>query len=602
MLTADQIEKIQEILPGYNQFGLWKKEVRDGKQTKVPHSAKRLLAGARVNCPDDWGTIDDQVQHLHDFDGLSVLLSEKLCAIDIDHAIKDNGTLAPLAIDVMDLIPSYWERSPSGTGLHGFFYVNDVPDKDVYYLKNSKPYRNPDTGEETIDLEFPNLALEQYHPGVSNRVMTITGNVVRDLPITDQTENYKTFLNKYMRRPSNQCLQMTTEMVPVDIGDAKLIELATTRNSNFAKLWAGDASAYGSRSEADLALLCHLAFWTGRDGPRMERLFYSSGLYRSKWDREDYRRNSIDMAISLCTSSYGDKAKPPLHKPYKPWGSVELSLNSVNPEKPFEAIPNPGSMDTTISGNEAVKANTADCESCIAEAQNVTDDDDLSQENDRSEPIVGMVNFSSCEILSCSDSFATNDHGVYSVSETKAGIVYTPVTYCPITISAVLTDTETGDTRIMVKWRRGPRWLSLICKPAELFDRQKIIQFANRDFPVSSDNAGSLVKFLASVRNLNEDSLDFGESISHLGWLSSGRFFPYCENVLFMDPGGMKHVFEAIANPRGDSESYIRKIGSLRRNLLVRLMIDASLAAPLVKLAGGLSFAVHLWSSKKTLI
>jgi primase-polymerase (primpol)-like protein len=33
----------------------------------------------------------------------------------------------------------------------------------------------------------------------------------------------------------------------------------------------------------------HLAFWTGRDLPRMQRLFQESGLYRAeKWDTRHY--------------------------------------------------------------------------------------------------------------------------------------------------------------------------------------------------------------------------------------------------------------------------------------------------------------------------
>lgn len=40
-------------------------------------------------------------------------------------------------------------------------------------------------------------------------------------------------------------------------------------------------------SEADAALVAHLAFWTGRDGERIERLMLQSGLYREKYDRAD---------------------------------------------------------------------------------------------------------------------------------------------------------------------------------------------------------------------------------------------------------------------------------------------------------------------------
>ena len=65
----------------------------------------------------------------------------------------------------------------------------------------------------------------------------------------------------------------------------------------FARLWAGDwRDAYGSQSEGDLALCAMLAFWCGNDSARVDHLFRQSGLYRDKWDRDDYRRATLERA------------------------------------------------------------------------------------------------------------------------------------------------------------------------------------------------------------------------------------------------------------------------------------------------------------------
>lgn len=72
--------------------------------------------------------------------------------------------------------------------------------------------------------------------------------------------------------------------------------------ASFADLWTADAAALGrayppsdaasgayDASSADAALAQHLAFWTGRDVARIERLMRQSALVRSKWDdRDDY--------------------------------------------------------------------------------------------------------------------------------------------------------------------------------------------------------------------------------------------------------------------------------------------------------------------------
>ena len=46
-------------------------------------------------------------------------------------------------------------------------------------------------------------------------------------------------------------------------------------------------------SAADAALAQHLAFWTGKNCERIERIMRRSGLIREKWDREDYLPRTI---------------------------------------------------------------------------------------------------------------------------------------------------------------------------------------------------------------------------------------------------------------------------------------------------------------------
>ena len=59
-------------------------------------------------------------------------------------------------------------------------------------------------------------------------------------------------------------------------------------------------------SGADQALMNHLAFWTGKDGPRMDRLFRRSGRMRDKYAlRGDYRERTIERAVQRCSDVYG---------------------------------------------------------------------------------------------------------------------------------------------------------------------------------------------------------------------------------------------------------------------------------------------------------
>jgi primase-polymerase (primpol)-like protein len=68
----------------------------------------------------------------------------------------------------------------------------------------------------------------------------------------------------------------------VSLDDQKLLDKAmnAANGDKFRRLWEGDISDYPSHSEADLALCYLLAFWTGGDTIKMDKLFRQSGLYR----------------------------------------------------------------------------------------------------------------------------------------------------------------------------------------------------------------------------------------------------------------------------------------------------------------------------------
>lgn len=58
-------------------------------------------------------------------------------------------------------------------------------------------------------------------------------------------------------------------------------------------------------SKADASLMGHLAFWTGRDAARMDRLFRRSALVREKYlKRADYRNETITGAARACKTVF----------------------------------------------------------------------------------------------------------------------------------------------------------------------------------------------------------------------------------------------------------------------------------------------------------
>jgi AAA domain len=90
-----------------------------------------------------------------------------------------------------------------------------------------------------------------------------------------------------------------------ELNDEEIVALAlrAKNSARFEELWRGNTSGYDSHSEADLALVRMLGFYTQDEG-QLVSLFRRSGLYREKWDRDDYSRRTIAKALSDLTETY----------------------------------------------------------------------------------------------------------------------------------------------------------------------------------------------------------------------------------------------------------------------------------------------------------
>lgn len=83
---------------------------------------------------------------------------------------------------------------------------------------------------------------------------------------------------------------------------------------SFAQLWEADADALGRKwpssgraydaSSADMALAQRLAFFTGRDQARIDRMMRASALARDKYERADYLPRTISAACAQQRDVY----------------------------------------------------------------------------------------------------------------------------------------------------------------------------------------------------------------------------------------------------------------------------------------------------------
>ena len=277
-------------------FCVWKREKRSGRLTKVPYNP-RTGALAKTNDPStfaDFATVMTTYA-MGGWDGIGYRVSEGIGAIDIDHCIREDGSLNDVAASIMAFMPdAYFERSPSGAGLRGFFRLSPdfAYDKTVYYVNNRKH------------------GLEVYLPGTTNRFVTVTGDMYRSGAVARNDEALQSVLDTFMKRKTQSGAGFKGTPVSY-FTDEQVVGHASESKSGekFKALYEGNWQDYfASQSDADMALVSMLTFWCGCVEEQIDRIFRSSGLMRDKWDRmtgdATYGQITIRNAVSSCSEIY----------------------------------------------------------------------------------------------------------------------------------------------------------------------------------------------------------------------------------------------------------------------------------------------------------
>ena len=222
--------------------------------------------------------------------------------VDLDDCLE-NGELKHWARELVDLMmPTYTEVSPSGNGI-----------KMWIRAEKTRPENRKPVGDGGIEI---------YDKG---HYFTVTGELFGETAtVTQDQEGLDQLMQKVWGNPKTKT---TPQRKPktMDLDDSKLLDIAM-RDDKFNGLWFGNWESntdsyntnYSSQSEADLALCAKLAFYWGNDFNAIDRIFRRSGLYRPKWEREDYRQMTIGTAIKnadgydphfICGSDFDQKSK-----------------------------------------------------------------------------------------------------------------------------------------------------------------------------------------------------------------------------------------------------------------------------------------------------
>lgn len=250
--------------------------------------------------------------------------------IDIDGAYDhQNSQWSALSSELVTTFAgAYVEVSQSHTGLHIFGFADNLPE---HRCKN-----------------IP-LGLELYS---KDRFIVLGVNGKGDMSKNFNVELNKTVAQFFPPNTDTKDIGWTNApcegSFPIADDDLLIAKACDTKGSavsifgnkaTFKDLWERNVEALAAsypdsereydQSSADASLAQHLAFWTGNNCERIERLMRRSALYRDKWDKhKSYIQRTVQNAVSQQSTFYSVGAPIQVVKPEEVTVSSEPVLRS----------------------------------------------------------------------------------------------------------------------------------------------------------------------------------------------------------------------------------------------------------------------------------
>lgn len=285
-LTDRFFPESMRTLPNWT---LWKLEVVNGRQTKVPYSALYNGHASSTNSKT-WTTFENVwrvFESSDEYDGIGFVfdLPTGIIFIDVDSCLTENGEFDDRAKDILTAFrgETFAEVSQSGTGVH-VFAIGTVP----------RSFKNDKQGVEVYS---------------EKRFCAMTGNALYKTEVTNCQTALDYVFEEYRTPERKKEFSYTRGTVTASERDiiTKARENEKT-GREFSRLFdSGDWTGLESQSNADFRLCVMLAFWCDRDFATIDSIFRQSALCREKWiKREDYRQNTIERACGSCEESFSE--------------------------------------------------------------------------------------------------------------------------------------------------------------------------------------------------------------------------------------------------------------------------------------------------------
>ena len=263
-------------------------------RNKIPFNPVTRVA-AKAGQPDTWARFDDAIKAVVSYDGIGFEFNNNgIVGIDLDKVIAADGVITAEAVEIVEMMDSYTEVSPSGRGLH-IFVKGDIP----------------------VDGRKKGF-IEMYK---AKRYFTVTGNAYGAVkPINERTEQVLQIFNKYFSdsKSVNSAVNIVNNN-PATETTKDYLSIGLAKDAVFKALWDGEyqSEKCTSESEADLALMGKLLYWcSGNTDAAIEAFInslYAAGKddkHTTKLERSDYlQRTAMKAMQGLTSTAAGDDEK-----------------------------------------------------------------------------------------------------------------------------------------------------------------------------------------------------------------------------------------------------------------------------------------------------
>ena len=172
----------------------------------------------------------------------------------------------------------------------------------------------------------------------------------------------------------------------------------------------------------------------------------------------------------------------------------------------------------------------------------------------------------------------------------------------PVYISRRMRNVDDEDVKLELAFYGDCRWRKIIVPRGDAMDKSKLVKYANKGLPVTSETSKEAVKYMEAFETSNKTAIPRHRSIERMGWVKNREFFPYhMESPAAYDGAGEEsHRIIAAVAPHGDKNKWMEMTATLRTMQAARVMLAASFASVLLQPLQQRPFIFHLWANSRS--